>query len=98
MESAILAHRAALEERTREGVALQWAAAQKNLGNALAVLGDRTDSLEQLREARLALGKARDVLVLEAGQQHSVGYFRRRFAEVDQQIESVKARRAVSGR
>ncbi len=35
------AYHAALEERTRERVPLDWAATQINLGNALATLGER---------------------------------------------------------
>ena len=36
---AIAAYRAALEERTRERVPLDWAATQNNLGTALCALG-----------------------------------------------------------
>ena len=35
LEEAVAAYRAALEERTRERVPLDWAATQNNLGNAL---------------------------------------------------------------
>ena len=37
LEEAVAAYRAALEERTRERVPLDWAATQNNLGLALAV-------------------------------------------------------------
>jgi tetratricopeptide (TPR) repeat protein len=40
-EDAVAAYRAALEEWTREGVPLQWAMTQNNLGNALCALGER---------------------------------------------------------
>ena len=36
LEEAVAAYRAALEERTRERVPLQWAMTQNNLGNALS--------------------------------------------------------------
>ena len=35
LEEAVAAYRAALEERTRERVPLDWAMTQNNLGNAL---------------------------------------------------------------
>ena len=41
LEQAVDAYRAALEERTRERVPLEWAATQNNLGNALRILGER---------------------------------------------------------
>jgi hypothetical protein len=37
LELAVKAHRAVLEELTRERVPLDWAAAQNDLGNALRV-------------------------------------------------------------
>ena len=39
LEEAVAAYRAALEERTRERVPLDWATTQNNLGNALQTLG-----------------------------------------------------------
>jgi tetratricopeptide (TPR) repeat protein len=39
LEEAVEAYRAALEERTRQHVPLQWATTQNNLGIALAALG-----------------------------------------------------------
>ena len=39
LEEAVAAYRAALEERTRERVPLDWAMTQNNLGNALVALG-----------------------------------------------------------
>jgi len=41
LEEAVAAYREALKERTRERVSLDWAAAQMNLGGALAVLAKR---------------------------------------------------------
>ena len=51
MEAAVVAHRAALEEWTRERVPLLWAAAQGNVGNALATLGKRESETDKLEEA-----------------------------------------------
>ena len=51
LEEAVAAYRAALEERTRERVPLQWATTQNNLGNALATLGERESGTARLEEA-----------------------------------------------
>src|SRR5690242_21327641 len=41
LEEAVAIYRAALEERTRERVPLDWAITQSNLGKALQILGER---------------------------------------------------------
>lgn len=41
LEQAVATLRAALEEWTREGVPLDWATTQNNLGTALSTLGER---------------------------------------------------------
>ena len=51
LTEAVAAYRAALEERKRERVPLDWAATQNNLGIALAVLGEREDGTARLEEA-----------------------------------------------
>ena len=51
LEDAVAAYRAALEERTRERVPLQWAETQANLGNALGRLGERESGTAKLEEA-----------------------------------------------
>ena len=45
------AYRAALEERTRERVPLDWAMTQNNLGVALWTLGERESGTARLEEA-----------------------------------------------
>ena len=45
------AYRAALEERTRERVPLEWARTQNNLGFALWTLGERESGTARLEEA-----------------------------------------------
>ena len=45
------AYRAALEERTRERVPLDWASTQNNLGNALDGLGERESGTTRLEAA-----------------------------------------------
>ena len=51
LEEAVAAYRAALEERTRERVPLEWAMTQMNLGAALATLGERESGTARLEEA-----------------------------------------------
>ena len=51
LEEAVAAYRAALEERTRDRVPLQWAMTQNNLGNALGRLGERESGTARLEEA-----------------------------------------------
>jgi tetratricopeptide (TPR) repeat protein len=51
LTEAVAAYRAALEERTRERVPLDWARAQNNLGIALERLGARESGTEKLTEA-----------------------------------------------
>jgi tetratricopeptide (TPR) repeat protein len=54
LEEAILAFRAALQERTRDRVPLDWARTQHNLGVALYALGERLSSAARLEEAAKA--------------------------------------------
>ena len=57
---AVEAYRAALEERTRERVPLDWAMTQNNLGNALQLLGARESGTARLEEAVAAYRAALD--------------------------------------
>ena len=61
MEQAVDAFRAALEERTRDRVPLDWAGTQNNLGNALLALGEREGSAEHVEQAVAAYRSALDV-------------------------------------
>ena len=51
LEEAVAAYRAALEERTRDRVPLDWAMTQNNLGSALRTLGARESGTARLEEA-----------------------------------------------
>jgi len=51
LEEAISAHRAALEEFSRERVPFKWATTQNNLGIALHTLGERESGTARLAEA-----------------------------------------------
>ena len=51
LEEAVAAYHAALEERTRDRVPLDWAATQANLANALGKLGERESGTAHLEEA-----------------------------------------------
>ena len=52
------AYRAALEERRRDRVPLDWATTQNNLGNALGSLGERESGTARLEEAVVAFRAA----------------------------------------
>jgi len=51
LEEAVSAYRAALEERTRDQVPLDWAMTQMNLGNALWRLAEHESGTARLEEA-----------------------------------------------
>ncbi len=57
LEEAVTVYRAALTERTRERVPLDWAVTQNNLGIALQTLGEREGGTLRL-EAAVAAYKA----------------------------------------
>ena len=66
LEEAVAAYRAALEERTRTRVPLDWAATQNNLGNALRTLGERESGTSRLEEAVAAFRAALEELTPKA--------------------------------
>jgi tetratricopeptide (TPR) repeat protein len=77
LEEAVTAYRAALEERTRERVPLQWGTTQNSLGTALARLGERESGTARLEEAvaayRAALEERRRGPLAWAMTQNNVG-------------------------
>jgi tetratricopeptide (TPR) repeat protein len=54
LEEAVSSYRAALEERSRERVPLDWATTQNNLGVALETLGERESETSRFMEAVVA--------------------------------------------
>jgi tetratricopeptide (TPR) repeat protein len=58
LEEAVAAYRAALEERPRERVPLDWAQTQNNMGLALLMLGTRENGTELLKQADAAFQEA----------------------------------------
>jgi tetratricopeptide (TPR) repeat protein len=58
LEEAVVAYRAALEERTRDRVPLDWAGTQNDLGNALCRLGERESGTARLEAAVAAYTEA----------------------------------------
>jgi hypothetical protein len=58
LEEAVTAYRAALEERTRERVPLDWATTQNNLGLSLWRLGQHESGTARLLEAGAAFRAA----------------------------------------
>jgi tetratricopeptide (TPR) repeat protein len=65
LEEAVTAYRAALEERTRARVPLDWAITQNNLGTALSRLGERESGTARLEEAVAAYRAALEVQTRE---------------------------------
>jgi hypothetical protein len=61
LEQAIGAFQAALQERIRERVPLEWAWTQTDLGAALALLGEREGQPHLLKEALDASRAAQEV-------------------------------------
>ena len=85
LQEAVDAYRAALQERTRERVPLDWATTQNNLGNALFSLAVRTHDRAKLEEARRAVNAAFEVS-MQAGQEHHRRYYEDRLREIDGQL------------
>ena len=65
LEEAVCAHRAALEEYTREHMPFEWARTQNNLGDALQALGKRESGTERLEQAEEAYRAALEELTRE---------------------------------
>jgi hypothetical protein len=61
LEHAVTAYRAALEERTRERVPLDWAYSQRGLGNALAALATRVHDPVRMARALPPMRNAAEV-------------------------------------
>ena len=105
LEEAVAAYRAALEERTRDRVPLEWAMTQMNLGIALDALGKRESGTERLLEAiaayRAALEeRTRDRVPLQwAMTQMNLGITFKALGEwesgVERLVEAVAAYRAA---
>jgi exonuclease VII small subunit len=91
LEEAVAAYRAALEERTRERVPLDWAMTQMNLGLALWTLGERTKRRETLVDARAAIAGAFEAF-MAAGQEHRRAAFEAWLANADATIARMERR------
>ncbi len=95
-QQAVAAYRAALEERTRERVPLDWAATQNNLGVVLRALGEREDRTERLEQAVAAYRAAleentRERVPLDwAGTQNNLGSVLRALGEREGRTERLE--------
>jgi tetratricopeptide (TPR) repeat protein len=84
---SVAAYRAALEERKRERVPLDWAMTQLNLGNALNILGERENGTIRLEQACAAYRAALEEQTRErvplrwAATQNNLGLALTRFGE-----------------
>ena len=105
LEEAVEAHRAALEEFTRERAPLDWAFTQNNLGSALQQLGERQGGTQRLEEAVEAYRAALEELTRErwplqwASKQNNLGTVLRtlgmRVGDTERLEEAVEAHRAA---
>ncbi|WFU46069.1 hypothetical protein QA640_45765 (plasmid) [Bradyrhizobium sp. CB82] len=66
LDEAVAAYRAALEERTRVRVPLEWATTRNSLGNALVSLGGLESGTSRLEEAVAAYRAALEEWTVEA--------------------------------
>ncbi len=74
LEEGVAAYRAALEERTRERVPLDWAAATGNQGVAMMVIAERTNDAA-LAEAALGQIEEAYETTRSGGQEQWSAYF-----------------------
>jgi hypothetical protein len=74
LEEAVAVYRAALEERTRERVPLQWAASFGNLGIALMLIADRNNDPVIAEAALRQIETAHETARL-GGHQQGSAYF-----------------------
>ena len=94
LEEAVEAHRAALEEFTRERVPLDWAPTQNNLGNALRILGELEGGTERLEEAAEAYRAALEEYTRQPSQIESA---RRTQSNLDSVLHRLNERLADPG-
>ena len=90
LEEAVAAPRAALEEKTRERVPLDWATTQNNLGNALWTLGERSHDPNLLGEALDAVPNAYGLVVKEAGYLQYEAYFPERLERIQASLNAIE--------
>ncbi len=88
LEEAVSAYRAALQERTRDKVPLDWAMTQNNLGNALRALGEREAETDKAKGcATLKTAREHYAAALEefgrAGASYYVEMTQRNIARLD---------------
>jgi Tetratricopeptide repeat len=96
LEEAVAVYRAALEERTRERVPLQWAYTQHGLGSALAALAKRQNDDALMEEALLSMRGAVDAYQ-QAGEGYWLPIAQRRMAEMEAELAAMRAQTKGSG-
>jgi tetratricopeptide (TPR) repeat protein len=86
LEEAVVAYRAALEERTQDRVPLDWAMTQNNLGTALWTLGERNKDRIILEQAKESIQNAYDVYRYAGYEQYNE-YFEQRLVDINRIID-----------
>ena len=90
LEEAVAAYRAALEERTRERVPLDWAMTTANQGNAMARLADKSSDLAMARRALdQILEGVRELR--DGGHAHGAEHFERRIPDAEALVARLQA-------
>ena len=85
----IAPYRAALEERTRERVPLQWAGTQLNLALALREVGRRELSAQRLQSA-LEAAQQSSTVYLEGGNEQYQAYFDELIHSIETEIAALE--------
>ena len=95
LEEAVAAYRAALGERRRDRVPLDWGT-QNNLGNALATLAARQKNTLLLEEALASMRGAVDAYQ-QAGEGYWLPIAQRRIAEMEAELAEMRAQTKGNG-
>jgi hypothetical protein len=82
LEEAVAAYRAALQERTRERIPLQWAASNGNQGIAMMLIADRTSNAA-LAETAVQEIEATYETTSSSGQMVWAAYYQEQLAKAE---------------
>jgi hypothetical protein len=91
----VAAYRAALEERARERMPLQWAASTGNQGVAMMVIADRTDDAA-LAETAVQQIEAAYEMTQSGGHEQWAAYYRAQLARAQAVRDRLKGRNTKS--
>jgi tetratricopeptide (TPR) repeat protein len=90
LAQAVAAYREALTVYTRESLPQDWAMTQNDLGSALWALGESSNRIDFLKEARAAVHSSH-LFYKEAGYSQYDAYFEEKLKEIDRLIEDLSS-------